>query len=102
MGGSCDDFVHRQNLERFRRQLASATDEAERRMLRKLLVEEECKEPRPNGREPDDECPSGQRPTGDGCSEWPQFRGCTTKPADRQTEGSDGVGALGPRFGRFI
>jgi hypothetical protein len=56
MGGSCDDFVHRQNLERFRRQLASATDEAERRLLRKLLVEEECKEPRPNGREiPDDE-----------------------------------------------
>jgi hypothetical protein len=57
MGGSCDDFVHRQNLERFRRQLASATDEVQRGLLRKLLVEEERKEPRPNGREPYDERP---------------------------------------------
>lgn len=50
MGESFDAFVHRQNLERFRRRLASATDEAERGLLRKLLVEEECKAPRPNGR----------------------------------------------------
>ena len=44
-GGSESDFVRRQNLEKFRRRLASATDEAERRLLRKLLVEEERKAP---------------------------------------------------------
>ncbi len=55
MGGSHDEFVHRQNLERFRRRLASATVEAERRLLRKLLVEEERKGAECNGRKPDDE-----------------------------------------------
>jgi hypothetical protein len=55
MSGSHDEFVHRQNLERFRKRLDSATDEAERSMLRKLLVDEECKAPRHNGGgKPDD------------------------------------------------
>lgn len=54
MSGSCDAFVHSQNLLNFRRRLASATDEAECRLLRKLLFEEECKGRRPNGRKPDD------------------------------------------------
>lgn len=59
MSGFYEEFVHRQNLERFRRQLASATDEAERGLLRKLLFEEECKGLRLNagdgGRKPEDE-----------------------------------------------
>ena len=55
MSGSHDEFVHRQNLEIFRKRLASATNEAERRMLRKLLVDEERKAPRQNGDgEPED------------------------------------------------
>jgi hypothetical protein len=54
MSGSHDEFVHRQNLERFRRRLTSATDEAERRLLRNLLVEEECKAPLNGGGKPDD------------------------------------------------
>jgi hypothetical protein len=56
MSGSHDEFVHRQNLERFRRQLASATDEAERGLLRMLLFDEERKGLSLNGRrKPDDE-----------------------------------------------
>ena len=51
-GGSESDFVRRQNLERFRRRLASATDEAERSMLRRLLVEEERKAPCSTGKSP--------------------------------------------------
>lgn len=46
MSGSYDEFVHRQNLEKFRSRLASAIDEAERNMLRRLLAEEERKEPK--------------------------------------------------------
>jgi hypothetical protein len=58
-GGSGSDFVRRQNLEKFRRRLASATDEAERRLLRKLLVEEECKAPSATGGSP----MTGETPT---------------------------------------
>ncbi len=54
MSGSCDAFVHSQNLLNFRRRLASTTDEAERKLLRMLLFEEECKERRPKGWKPDD------------------------------------------------
>lgn len=50
-GGSESEFVRRQNLERFRRRLASATDEAERSMLRRLLAEEERKEPKATTKE---------------------------------------------------
>lgn len=39
-----ESFVHRENLERFRRLLAQTTDEAERRTILKLLAEEEAKE----------------------------------------------------------
>jgi hypothetical protein len=44
MHESCDDFVRRTNIENFKRQLAAATDEGERRMLGTLLAEEEQKE----------------------------------------------------------
>ena len=37
-------FVHRQNIERFRRLLAETVDEAERRRILKLLAEEEAKD----------------------------------------------------------
>jgi hypothetical protein len=37
-------FVHRANLEHFRRLLAQTTDEAQRRKLEKLIAEEEAKE----------------------------------------------------------
>jgi bacterioferritin (cytochrome b1) len=37
-------FVHRQNLERFRKQLAEAKDEKTREMLAKLLADEEAKD----------------------------------------------------------
>lgn len=37
-------FVHRQNLEHFRKQLAETTDEQQRERLRKLLAEEEAKD----------------------------------------------------------
>ncbi|MCW5695045.1 MAG: hypothetical protein KIT48_22015 [Pseudolabrys sp.] len=39
-----ENFIHRANLERFRRLLAQTTDEAERRKLEKLIAEEEAKE----------------------------------------------------------
>lgn len=48
MGQRLDDFVHRQNLERFKRQLDNASDDAERKMLRALLEEEELKQPKVN------------------------------------------------------
>lgn len=37
-------FIHRQNLELFRKQLAETTDESKRRMLEKLLAEEQAKD----------------------------------------------------------
>ena len=40
-----DSFIHRQNLEHYRKQLAATTDEAQRRMILKLLADEEAKEP---------------------------------------------------------
>ncbi|WP_168192787.1 hypothetical protein [Undibacter mobilis] len=40
-------FIRRQNLERFRRMLARATDEAQRRQLEKLIAEEEAKDQLP-------------------------------------------------------
>jgi hypothetical protein len=36
-------FLHRQNIERFRRQLTNAVDDRQREMLRTLLAEEEAK-----------------------------------------------------------
>jgi len=41
-----EKFVHRQNLAHFRTPLAQTTDGAQRRMLLKLLAEEEAKEPK--------------------------------------------------------
>jgi len=46
-------FIHRKNLEIFRKRLAEAQDESERSQFRKLLAEEEAKEP-PVPRRPDD------------------------------------------------
>ena len=42
-----DRFVHRANLEHFRRLLAQPTDAAQRRQLEKLIAEEEAKEASP-------------------------------------------------------
>ena len=39
-----DRFICRENIERYRRLLAQATDTAQRRQLIKLLAEEEAKE----------------------------------------------------------
>ncbi len=36
-----DKFIHRHNLERYRKQLAETKDEAQRRVLMKLVAEEE-------------------------------------------------------------
>ena len=47
-------FIHRKNLEIFRKRLAEAQDEPERRQLRKLLAAEEAKEPPASSRRPDD------------------------------------------------
>jgi hypothetical protein len=43
-----EDFVHRQNLARFKRQLDNASDDAERKVLQALLSEEELKQPKVN------------------------------------------------------
>ncbi len=40
-----DKFIHRENLALFRKRLAEAPDEATRQILRKLLAEEEAKQP---------------------------------------------------------
>ena len=53
-GGAMQSFIHRKNLEIFRKRLAESQDEPERRQLRKLLAEEEAKEPQPAPRRPDD------------------------------------------------
>ena len=39
-----DKFLHRHNLEHFRKQLAEAKDDAQRQTLLKLLAEEEAKD----------------------------------------------------------
>ena len=41
-------FVHRQNLDHFRKQLAQSTDETQRHQILKLLAEEEAKDPPPS------------------------------------------------------
>ena len=38
-----EEFVHRENLKIFKRQLALVKDEAQRRLLLRLLAEEEAK-----------------------------------------------------------
>lgn len=46
-----DQFIHRANLERFRRLLAQTTDETRRRQLERFIAEEEAKyapKPRPD------------------------------------------------------
>jgi hypothetical protein len=40
-------FIHRKNLEHFRKLLAETTDEAERRTLLQLLTEEKAKDKAP-------------------------------------------------------
>ncbi len=42
-----EKFVHRHNLEHFRKLLAEATDDAQRQRLAELLAEEEAKEEDP-------------------------------------------------------
>lgn len=37
-----EKFIHRENIERYRKLLAQTTDETERRMIEKLLAEEEA------------------------------------------------------------
>ena len=39
-----DRFVHRQNLERFRRMLETETDESRRKAIMSLLAEEEAQD----------------------------------------------------------
>ncbi|WP_164488355.1 hypothetical protein [Pseudolabrys sp. Root1462] len=46
-----DKFVHRANLERFRRLLAQTTDEERRRQLERLIAEEEAKDDLPSKQE---------------------------------------------------
>ena len=45
--GCCavQDFIHRKNLEHYRKLLAGTPDEAERALLVRLLAEEEAKDP---------------------------------------------------------
>jgi hypothetical protein len=40
-----DQFIHRQNLQNYRKLLAETTDETQRAQLLKLLSEEEAKDP---------------------------------------------------------
>ncbi len=47
-------FVHRKNLENFRKQLADTNDEVMRLRLEKLLVEEEANEPSVSGKQDED------------------------------------------------
>lgn len=46
-----DRFVHRANLEHFRRLLAQTTDETQRRKIEKLIAEEEAKDAPPPKRD---------------------------------------------------
>ena len=43
----CRDFIHQKNLEHYCKLLAVTQDEAERKLLLKLLAEEKAKEPPP-------------------------------------------------------
>jgi hypothetical protein len=49
------DFVHRKNLEHYRKLLAATPDRAERELLLRLLAEEEAKESPPRPARKDDE-----------------------------------------------
>ena len=40
-----DEYVHRQNLTLFKKRLAEARSDAERKVILKLLADEEAKEP---------------------------------------------------------
>jgi hypothetical protein len=42
-----DEYIHQQNLILFKKQIAEVNDEVKRKMLMKLLAEEEAKEPLP-------------------------------------------------------
>lgn len=44
-GGAMQSFIHRKNLENYRKQLAETKDQATRAQLAVLLAEEEAKEP---------------------------------------------------------
>ena len=44
MGARMDKFIHRDNLENYRKQLAETKDEAQRRVLMKLVAEKEAKD----------------------------------------------------------
>lgn len=44
-----DTFLHHANLESFRKQLANTTDEVKRRMLSRLLEDEEAEDKPPKG-----------------------------------------------------
>ncbi len=43
-----EKFIHQQNLALFKKRLAEPHSDAEREMLKKLLTEEQAKEPLPN------------------------------------------------------
>jgi hypothetical protein len=43
-GLAVEDFIHRENLALFRKRLAEPHDDAERKVLLKLLAEEEAKD----------------------------------------------------------
>ena len=45
MEARMERFVHRQNLDHLRKQLAQATDPSQRHQIVTLLAEEEAKEP---------------------------------------------------------
>ena len=42
-----DEYIHQQNMVLFKKQIAEVNDEVKRKMLMKLLAEEEAKEPLP-------------------------------------------------------
>jgi len=44
-GGAMQSFIHRKNLENYRKQLAEGIDQATRVQLALLLAEEETREP---------------------------------------------------------
>jgi len=45
-------FIRRENIKRYRKLLLEAKDEAERRLIQRLLTEEEQKEPPPEAPSP--------------------------------------------------
>jgi len=54
LGGAMQSFIHRKNLENYRKQLADTQDEATRAQLEVLLAEEEAKEPAASRRRDDE------------------------------------------------